>query len=186
MFGKIRYLLKWLVYRMRGTHTTEELVKAGLRVGRNFVPMVGTIIDPAHCHHIVIGDDVTLAPRVHILAHDASLKHHTGYVRVANVNIGNRVFIGADSVVMPGVNIGDDVIVGANSTVTRSVPPRAVVAGAPARMICTLDEFLARHREAMKTCPVFGEEYSMRSNPPMHMRREMYDRLSDGGDGYIV
>ncbi len=186
MLSKLKNIFKKLVYRMRGTHTTEELIDAGLRVGCNFVPMVGCIIDPAHCHHIVIGDDVTFGPRVHILAHDASLKRHLGYARIANVNIGNRVFIGADTVVMPGVTIGDDAIVGANSTVTRSIPPRTVVAGSPARVICSLDEYLARHREAMKTRPVFGEEYSLRSNPSIARRREMYDRLSDGGNGYIV
>ena len=186
MLSSLRLWIARQIYRMRGMSTTQDLIKAGLRVGRNFMPMVGTILDPAHCHHIRIGDDVTLGPRVHILAHDASLKHHTGYVRVANVNIGDRVFVGADSVIMPGVTIGDDAIVGANSTVTRSVAPRTVVAGSPARVICTLDEYLARHREAMKTRPVFGEEYSLRSNPPMELRREMYDRLADGGDGYIV
>lgn len=94
--------------------------------------MHDTIIDPSHCWHIKIGDNVTLAPRVHILAHDTSTKHFLGYTRIGNVVIGNNVFIGADSVILPGVTIGDNVVVGANSTVSRDVPSNVVVAGSPA------------------------------------------------------
>lgn len=186
MISKIKAILRRLVFRLRGDYTTEDLIASGLTVGKNFVRMVGTIIDPAHCHHIVIGDDVTLAPRVHILAHDASLKRHLGYARIGNVTIGNRVFVGAETVVMPGVSIGDDSIIGANSTVTRSIPPRVVAAGSPARVICTLDEYLERHRRLMAMRPVYGEEYSLRSNPSMAKRRRMRSDLSDGAPGYII
>lgn len=50
-----------------------KLIKRGLKVGKNFHRMGGVIIDPSHCYHITIGDNVTLAPRVHILAHDSVL-----------------------------------------------------------------------------------------------------------------
>ena len=47
------------------------------------------IIDPGHCWLISVGDRVTLAPRVHILAHDASLKETLGYTKIGRVKIGN-------------------------------------------------------------------------------------------------
>ncbi len=53
----------------------EELKKNGLKVGENFDMQGGCIIDSSHCWHIQIGNNVTLAPRVHILAHDASTKN---------------------------------------------------------------------------------------------------------------
>lgn len=186
MIGRLKNWVKRIVFRLRGDHTTEDLIAAGLRVGDNFVRMVGVIIDPAHCHHIVIGNDVTLAPRVHVLAHDASLKRHLNYVRIANVMIGDRVFVGADTVIMPGVTIGNDSVIGANSTVTKSIPSGVVAAGSPAKVICSLEDFLARHRENMKHRPVYGEEYSLRSNPSMELRRKMYADLCDGGPGYII
>ncbi|MEW6360118.1 MAG: acyltransferase [Planctomycetota bacterium] len=51
------------------------------------------------------------------------------------ITIGKGVWIGAQAVILKGVTIGDGAVVGANSVVTRDVPPRAVVAGAPAREI---------------------------------------------------
>ena len=69
--------MKWIkeaVYRLRGEYTTEKLVKMGMKVGKNFGRLNGVILDPSHCWLIEIGDNVTLAPRVHILCHDASTK----------------------------------------------------------------------------------------------------------------
>jgi acetyltransferase-like isoleucine patch superfamily enzyme len=54
------------------------------------------------------------------------------------VKIGANVWIGSNAVILPGVSIGNDAVVGAGSVVTRDVPERSVVAGAPARVIRTL------------------------------------------------
>ena len=51
------------------------------------------------------------------------------------VNIGNDVWIGYDAVVLPGVTIGDGAVVGANAVVTKDVPPYAIVAGVPAKVL---------------------------------------------------
>ena len=62
------------IMRLRGEVSTEDLMKLGLTVGKNFSRQEKTIIDQSRCWLITIGDDVTLAPKVHILAHDASMK----------------------------------------------------------------------------------------------------------------
>ena len=97
--------LKEIIYRLRGEYTTEKLIKMGLKVGRNFGRLNGVILDPSHCWLISIGDNVTMAPRVHILCHDASTKQFLGYTKIGRVDIGDNVFIGAESVVLPGVSI---------------------------------------------------------------------------------
>lgn len=51
------------------------------------------------------------------------------------VTIGDNVWIGSNACVMPGVSIGDGAVIGANSVVTRDVPPYAVAAGVPARIL---------------------------------------------------
>ena len=51
------------------------------------------------------------------------------------ISIGKDVWIGRGSCILPGVTIGDGAIIGANSVVTRNVPPRTLVAGAPARVL---------------------------------------------------
>ena len=51
------------------------------------------------------------------------------------VEIGNDVFIGFGSVILPNVRIGDGAVIGANSVVVTDIPPRVIAAGAPARVV---------------------------------------------------
>lgn len=90
---------------------------------------------------VEIGDDFVSAPGAIILSHDASPFMHIGKYRVEKTRIGNRVFLGANSVVLPGVTIGDNVIVGAGSVVTKNIPSDVVIAGNPARVMCTIYEY---------------------------------------------
>lgn len=177
-------VIKEWIYRIRGEYTTEKLISMGMKVGKNFGRLNGVILDPSHCWLIEIGDDVTLAPRVHILCHDASTKTFMNYTKVGNVTIGNRVFIGAESVVLPGVTIGDDVIIGANSTVTHNIPPNSVAVGSPARVICTLEEYIQKEKERMKSAPVYDEAYTLRKDVSMELRLKQKEEL-DGKIGYI-
>lgn len=176
--------IKEFVYRLRGEYTTEKLISMGMKAGKNFKRLNGVILDPAHCWLIEIGDNVTLAPRVHILCHDASTKTFLNYTKIGRVTIGDNVFIGAESVVLPGVTIGSNVIVGANSTVTHDVPDNTVVAGTPVQVICSLEEYLEKERRRMESAPCFGEEYTLRQNVSMEKRMEQKAEL-DGKIGYI-
>lgn len=177
-------IIKEFLYRLRGEYTTEKLISMGMIVGNNFKRLHGVILDPGHCWLISIGDNVTMAPRVHILCHDASTKEFLGYTKIGRVTIGNNVFIGAESVVLPGVTIGNNVIIGANSTVTHDIPDGVVVAGSPARIVCTLEEYLAKERTRMESAPCYGEEYTLRQNVSMEKRMEQKAAL-DGKIGYI-
>lgn len=176
--------IKELLYRIRGEYTTEKLISMGMQVGKNFGRLNGVILDPSHCWLISIGDNVTMAPRVHILCHDASTKQFLNYTKIGRVNIGNNVFIGAESVVLPGVTIGDNVIIGTNSTVTHDIPANSVAVGSPARVICTLEEYLNKERGRMAQAPCYGEEYTLRQNVSMEKRVEQRNALA-GKIGYI-
>ena len=138
----------------------ERYRMAGVVIGQRAAILDEVIIDIPHAWLIEIGDDVTLAPRVHILAHDASTKRHLNYTRLGKVRIGSRVFIGTSSIVLPGVLIGDDVVIGAGSVVSHDVPSGSVAAGNPARVICSLENFLNRKRRQMERYPCFGREYA--------------------------
>lgn len=177
-------ILKEVLYRIRGEYTTEKLISMGMKVGKNFGRLHGVILDPSHCWLIEIGDNVTMAPRVHVLAHDASTKQFLGYTKLGRVTIGDNVFIGAESVILPGVTIGNNVIIGANSTVTKDIPDNVVVAGTPARVICTLEEYLNKEKEDMKVSPIYGEEYTLRQNVSMELRMKQKEELQNK-KGYI-
>lgn len=100
---------------------------------------------------IKIGNRVTIAPNVQIYTHDGSSwlvrdpddsRHHI----VAPVSIGDNVFIGAGSIILPGVTIGSRVVVGAGSVVTKDVDDNTVVAGVPARVLGSFEEFQSKVR----------------------------------------
>lgn len=176
--------LREVVYRLRGEYTTEKLVKMGMKVGKNFGRLNGVILDPSHCWLIEIGDNVTMAPRVHVLCHDASTKQFLDYTKIGRVTIGNNVFVGAETVILPGVTIGDNVIIGANSTVTHDIPNNSVAAGTPARVLCTLEEYLDKEKKRMEESVCYGEEYTLRKNVSMELRMRQKKEL-DGKIGYI-
>lgn len=87
---------------------------------------------------LTIGEGCDIASGVHIYTHSSALRCVSGRkfesVERAPVEIGNRVFIGANAVINMGVTIGDESIIGAGSVVTKDVPERTVVAGVPARV----------------------------------------------------
>ena len=158
--------IKELLYRLRGEFTTEKLISMGMKVGKNFNRLHGVILDPGHCWLIDIGDNVTIAPRVHILCHDASTKQFLNYTKIGRVTIGNNV------------------VIGANSTVTHSIPDNSVAVGSPARVISTLDDYLAKETNRMKSSPCYGEEYTLRKNISSDMKAEQKNALS-GKIGFV-
>ena len=157
----------------------KEHIKRGLVFGSNSTIQSEVIIDISHTWLVEIGDDVIIAPRVHILAHDASTNLFLGYTRIAKVIIGNRVFIGASAIIMPGVKVGNDVVVGAGSIVTKDVPDGTVVAGNPARVICSIDDFIKKNKTDMDKYPCFDESYTIRKGITAEMKEEMKTKMKD-------
>lgn len=175
------------IMRLRSEISTDELIKLGLTVGKNFSRQEKTLIDQSHCWLINIGDDVTLAPRVHILAHDASTKYGLGYTRIGLVNIGNNVFVGASTTILPNVTIGDNVVIGAGSVVSRNIPSNSVAVGNPAKVICSYNEYISKKKAEMSNSPVFDESYTLRNSEfTKEMKEEMKQKLSENnGVGYV-
>lgn len=86
-----------------------------------------------------------------ILLHDASLRRKTGYTKIGVVSIGNNVFIGADSTLLPGISIGDNVVIGAGTVVAKDIPSDCVVVGNPCRILRTYEEFVEKENDSIKT-----------------------------------
>jgi len=136
-----------------------ELRRRGASIGENVDILDNCIIDPDHCFHIKIGNNVTFAPNVHVLAHDASTKKFIGYTKVKNTTIGNNVFVGAGSLILPGVKVGDNVIIAAGSVVIKDVPDDTVFGGNPAQQISTTSSYLEKMKESMNNNNTFSDEY---------------------------
>lgn len=159
MFIKLYLWLRKVLLNIDNRSPLEIAISNGLQIGENYNIQSGCIIDPSHCFLITIGNNVTLAPRVHILAHDASTKLHLGYTVIGKVNIGDNVFIGANSIILPNVNIGDNVVIGAGSVVSRSVPSNSVAVGNPAKVISSIEDYVNKRKKQMITFPCYDESY---------------------------
>ena len=143
---------------MVGEQNIGKLIKRGLQIGKNVYIGGRVNIDPSHCWLISIGDNCTFADRVIVLAHDASTKRHLGYTKIGKVCIGNRTFIGAGSIILPGVSIGEDVIVGAGSVVTKDIPSNSLAMGNPATVIGTTSEYIQKHKDKMNKRSVYSSK----------------------------
>ena len=97
-------------------------------------------------NHVCISNDVTFVNHHLTWPFQDKYDSLTGF---DTIDIKDNVQIGVRATVLPGVTIGPNAIVGACSVVTKDVPPDSVVAGNPARVICSLAEYeqkcLARH-----------------------------------------
>ncbi|MBQ9220860.1 MAG: hypothetical protein IJ178_07635 [Succinivibrio sp.] len=83
---------------------------------------------------IEIGEGCFIGPNVSVITDN----HEFGslqYLHPKRVKIGNRVWIGANSLILPGVTIGDDAVIGGGAVVTSDVESKTLVAGNPARVI---------------------------------------------------
>lgn len=92
-----------------------------------------------------LGDDVTVTAGVRFVTHDGGVDvlrdEFPDLELIAPVEVGDRVFLGLNSIVLPGVRIGPRSVVGAGSVVTRDVAGGTVVAGVPARPVCSVERY---------------------------------------------
>lgn len=172
---------------MRGITPLDKLIADGLTVGKNFDYHYGTIIDDSCPWLITFGDNVELAPRCHVLAHDTSTNLITGKTRLGFVTIGNNVFVGADTIILPNVKIGDNVVIGAGSVVSRDIPSNSIAAGNPAKVIGDYNEYANRKKAELKSHSVFDDKFTLRNtNLTNDMKQEMIKKMKDnGGIGYV-
>ena len=112
-----------------------------IEVGKNFFANYNcTIIDVAK---VKIGDNCQFAPNVSIYTAGHPLHpvaRNSLYEYGIEVTVGDNVWIGGNTVIMPGVHIGSNTVIGAGSVVTKDIPDWVVAAGNPCRVIREITE----------------------------------------------
>lgn len=107
-----------------------------MHVGKDFYANYSlTVVDDTD---IFIGDSVMIAPNVTIATGTHPIAPELReliYQYNLPVRIGNRVWIGAGSIILPGVTIGDNTVIGAGSVVTKDVPSGVVAVGNPCKVL---------------------------------------------------
>lgn len=112
-----------------------------IEVGKNFFANYNcTIIDVAK---VTIGDNCQIAPNVAIYTAGHPVhpdSRNSLYEYGVEVTIGDNVWIGGNSVILPGVHIGSNTVIGAGSVVTKDIPDWVVAGGNPCKVIRKITE----------------------------------------------
>ena len=177
--------LRSLIKRLLGKQNQEEQTMEycyshGFTSGKNFHYNSGYPVDANFPWLLSVGDNVTLATGVKLLAHDASTALTGAHTKIGIVKVGSNVFIGANSIVLCDTRIGDNVVIGAGSVVTHDIPSNSVYGGNPARFICSFDEFKKKNLEARENHPVFSQHtWQDWPSAPENERNDMKEKLKD-------
>lgn len=144
----VRKLLQRYRYETADEYARIRLIPVG-SAGRR-VRLTGRVDFGTEPYLVHIGSDVTIADGVAFVTHDGAVALARDELPKLNlfgkITIGNRVFIGIRTIVLPGVTIGDDTIIGAGSVVTKSIPPGSVAVGSPCRPVGSTTDYLERAR----------------------------------------
>ncbi len=128
------------------------LRKRGCKIGET-TRFSGSLPHIGEPYLVEIGEDCLISGNVYFYTHDGGVKvlNSLGFFKdkmmdkMGRIKIGNNCFIGNGASILMGVSIGDNCIIGANSVVTKSIPNNSVVAGMPARVICTVEDYYEKN-----------------------------------------
>ena len=119
---------------------------AGVVIGKDCFISPKAFIDISKSGLIEIGENCMITRDCIILCHSdekkGGIRKLFGEREYGTVKIGNNVFIGVDSVILPGTTIGDNVVIGAKSLVKGNIPSNCVALGIPAKKYKEINEFL--------------------------------------------
>ena len=142
LFNIVRQYVRYKVLQSRG-----------IRIGKKTYIAPTAYIDSHKNAKVVIGTNCYITRNVIILNHSdticggpLNIWREIGGKRIfGDVKIGDNVFIGVGSVIMPGVTVGDNTIIGALSLVIKDIPSNEVWAGNPAKFIENTSEHINKN-----------------------------------------
>jgi acetyltransferase-like isoleucine patch superfamily enzyme len=116
-----------------------------IKIGKNVRFTSKKISWGSESYLIEIGNNVTITGGVIFETHDGGVsvfrEKYPGINVYGKIKIGNNVFLGNNCIILPNVSIGDNVVVGAGSIVTKNTPSNVVVAGVPAKIIKSINDY---------------------------------------------
>ncbi|MEL0654866.1 DapH/DapD/GlmU-related protein [Pseudoalteromonas issachenkonii] len=159
---KLQHKLDKLAYQ----RVINKYKSQGASVGENTIIIDTKFSSSSKGDRFVIGNNCTITGAT-LLGHDASptlfidelIIYKESYRKGSRrsyrspIIIGNNVFIGWGSIILPGVNIGDNCVIGAGSVVSKNIPDGMVAAGNPAKVIKPTSEYVESYRIRLHETP---------------------------------
>lgn len=157
----------------------EKLRTQGVTIGES-VKIYNSFIDVAWGELITIGNRVTISYST-ILAHDASMQAGTGKAKIGRVTIKDDVFIGYQSIILPNVTIGNKVVIGAGTVVAKDIPDNSVCLGNPMRIVGTWDSYMKKHQKQIDSSCVYEFMYIKGERQfPSVLKKKMISEMTNG------
>jgi acetyltransferase-like isoleucine patch superfamily enzyme len=142
LFDKIVLRAEYLADPYEKINVYKKRLK--FKAGKN-IRVTGNIFFGSEPYLVTLGNDITITQNIAFHTHDGGVgifrKEYPNINIFKRIKVGNNVFFGSNSAVMPGATIGDNVVIAANSVVTGNVESNSVYGGVPARKIKTLEEY---------------------------------------------
>lgn len=120
--------------------------RKGLNADQSVI-IIGGVSFGTEPYLITLKKNVKISNSVQFITHDGgtwTIRKDGGchsLVKYGRIVVDENTFIGAHSIILPNVYIGKNVVVGAGSVVTKSIPDNCVVAGVPAKVIMSINEY---------------------------------------------
>lgn len=94
------------------------------------------------------------------------------------------MFVGAGTIILPGVEIGDKVVIGAGSVVSKNIHANSVAVGNPARVIGSYDDYIAKRKNQMQTKPCYDYSYTINQITP-EKKELMIKEIEEKRGGFV-
>ncbi len=150
MIKKIKFLSTAIYYRIISKTKLAKRLEVNFGKNCNFM----TRSWGSEPYLITMGDNVRTSSGVKFITHDGAAyvirNKYPEYNQIdlfGEIIIGNNVFIGMDTTILPNTKIGNNIIIGACSLVKGELKDNSVYAGIPAKYICSLDEFHNKNKD---------------------------------------
>ena len=160
---RIKDIYKGIRNKIRGSLA---VAKENGMVVEEGVTVMGDVNFGSEPYLITLHKNCRITNGVIFITHDGATwafrntwEEYSHVIKYGRIEIGEETFIGARSVILPGVKIGRNCVVAAGSVVTTEIPDETVVAGVPAKRICSTREYAEKCKAKMDMgLPDFDEE----------------------------
>ena len=167
---KLSIILREIKKKLKGSF---EIAKENGMIVEDGVSVLGGVNFGSEPYLITLHRKCRITSDVVFVTHDggtwAFRDHWNQYkdvIKFGRIEVGEEAFIGTRSIIMPGVRIGKHSVVGAGSIVTRDVPDYTVVAGVPAKVICSTQEYAKKCLDSM---PEGFDKEKYKKDKKMHL-----------------